>query len=289
MLDRVVVCVKQIMDTNVALHIDAGAKKVVHQDEPQPVYMINPADRCALEEAMYLQQRFGSEVIAITFGPDRAETIMRYCLARGADRAIHLHYPPDFTPDAWVTSEVIAGEIKEQCCDLVICGEKSLDNGGGQVGPIVAELLNLPQITKVIMLKVDDANKALVAHRLLERGDREVVECPLPALVTVNEMINQPRYVSIRKRLQIDVDTIESRMVSFSGDNLERRCRVLSVGLPKLRPRKITMPDAAMSASERMKFMMSGGKAKKESALFEGSTEEAVERVVNCLKEYGII
>ena len=285
---RVIVCVKQVMDTRVPLQIVEG-KNLVVQSEPQPIYLMNPADRSALEEAMNLKQRLGAEVVAITAGPSSAEEILRTCLARGADRVLHILCPQGIALDAWATAMILNQEIKKERYDLVICGDKSLDDGGGQVGPALAELLGLPQVTRVIALEVQTAHERLIAQRLLERGDREIIECPLPALISVTALAREPRYVSVHRRLLVRDNLVERREVSLLGVSPEQLCQVIAVGWPRPRPKKIAMPDTTMSAAERMNFLISGGQTKKEGGIFEGSVEGTVDLVIEFLQERGFL
>lgn len=284
----VMVCVKQVMDARVPLQILEG-KNLVLQNEPQPVYIMNPADRCALEEAMSLKQRFGAEVVAITAGPSRAEEVLRICLARGADRGVHILCPQEMAPDAWSTALLLSEEIKKQRYDLVMCGDKSLDDGGGQVGPALAELLDLPQVTRVVALEVQVEHKRLIAQRLLERGDREAIECPLPALITVTASANKPRYVSVHRCLLVRNGLVDRCAPPPPGVVAERLCQLSSISWPRPRPRKIPTPGRDMPAAERMTFLMFGGQTKKEGGIFEGSAEAAADLVVEFLEERGFL
>lgn len=287
---KIIVCVKQVLDTDFSLEIIPGGNSVKQVGLPRfrsgPVYMINPADHCALEEALVLKEQFQAEVIVITAGPDHAEDVLRLCLARGADRAIHLKVPPEITLDAWTTSKILSREISKLGFDLILCGDQSLDASAGQVGPALAELLDIPQVTRAIELDLDAAKFQLITQRLLERGVRQVIQCQLPALVTVSELANEPSYiVGIRSR-RVPVEHIERRSISPSDEIPEARCRVQKITPPRPRPRKMERPDAKMSASERMKFLMTGGSRKKaESNIFEGTPDTAAERIINFLKE----
>lgn len=284
----VMVCVKQVMDARVPLQI-LEERNLVLQNEPQPVYIMNPADRCALEEAMSLKQRFGAEVVAITAGPSRAEEMLRICLARGADRGVHILCPQEMAPDAWGTALLLSEEIKKGRYDLVMCGDKSLDEGGGQVGPALAELLDLPQVTRVVALEVQTAHKRLIAQRLLERGDRKIVECPLPALISMTALANEPRYVSVHRQLLVRDNLVERHEVSYLDVSPEQLCQKIAVDWPRPRPKKIAMPDTTMSAAERIDFLVSGGRTEKSGCVFEGSPEEASDRIIELLQERGFL
>jgi electron transfer flavoprotein beta subunit len=285
---RVIVCVEQVMDTQVPLQIVEESNLVV-QSEPQPVYFMNPADRCGLEEAMNLKQGPSTEVIAITVGPACAEGVLRTCLARGADSGIHVRCSEGALANAWATATILAREIENHPYDLIICGDQSLDNGEGQVGPILAELLNLPQVTRVIALEIKASERRLVAKRWLERGAHEIVESPVPALITVMAVANEPRYVSVNRHQLVSDTQIVRREVLDCEGNVELLCQIAGRDWPRPRPKKIAMPEATMSAADRMNFLMSGGRAQKGGGSFLGSTDKAVELVMEFLRERGFL
>lgn len=301
---RIFVCIKQILDTSLPLlPIDSSQRgiptEVIQQDETHVKLIPNPADCAALEEAMHLKQQFSAEVIAITFGSTRAQEVLKYCLGRGVDRAIHLQYPnewdlcsPPYLPDSWTTSFYLSQEIRKNPFDLIFCGEKSLDGCGAQVGPMVAELLNVPQITRTINLFFQPDSLSFIAHRLLERGNRQVVTAPIPILISFSSYIIQPLYVSINKYKQVDSDRIETQTVPSTSIS---RNKILEVNYPKPRPRKISAPQTTMSASERMKFMLAGGRPKnqdqttKTESIIEDTPEMAADHIIGYLKENGFI
>lgn len=286
---RIAVCVKQVLDPRVPLQI-VEEDNLVEQSGPQPVYLMNPADRCALEEGMSLKQGLGAEVVAITVGPNRAEEALRLCLARGADRGVHILCPAGRPWDAWATTLVLCEAIRKQSYDLVLCGDKSLDYGGGQVGPALAELLDLPQVTRVIAMEVAAGHQRVIAQRLLERGDREIVECPLPALISVTALGRQPCYVSVHRGLLVRDHLLEKHDISsLLPVSPEPLCKKVSVGWPRLRPKTIATPDTTSPAAERMNFLLSGGRSKNKDGLFEGSAEGAVNLVVQFLAERGFL
>ncbi len=284
---RVLVCVKQALDVRVALRPDGEGRRV-DQDEPERIALLNPADRCALEEAMRWKALYGGEVVALTLGSQEAEAVLRECLGRGADRAVHLVIPAGAALDLLAVARQIAEEARRGSYDLVLCGEKSIDEGSAALGPMLAELLDLPQVTRAVTLDVDPAQRRLVAERLLERGDRVRVACPLPALVSVTAQINEPRYVSLHNQKHAPMGRIERREVGMGEPSMYR----VEVGLPKPRPRKVAQPAAALSAADRMSFLFSGGKTqkvKKESGIFEGDPDAAAERIVRFLEEKGLV
>ena len=285
---QIAVCVKQVIDTQAPLRILEGTLAVV-QDEPRPVLRMDPAARAALEEAMALQEHLGAEITALTVGPPAAEEALRICLARGVDRALHVICSDETELDAWHTSQILAAHLRDLRPDLILCGDRSLDHGSGVVGPTIAELLNLAQITRAVRLDVQWAAKALVAWRLLERGDRAIVQTGLPAVVCVMSSANEPRYVSVHRRMRTLQRPIERVRAYLTEGQTGKLCEIVGIDWPRPRPKKIALPDASMSAAQRMQFLMTGGRTKKKEKLFSGSAEEAAERVIELLQEKGIL
>lgn len=287
---RVIVCVKQVLDTDFNLEIIPGKNLVKQIGLPSfrsdHAYKINPADHCALEEAMTLKEKYQAEVVAITLGPERTEDVLRLCLARGVDRAIHLKITPEIALDAWATSQILSREIEKLNFDLILCGAQSLDKSAGLVGPILAELLDIPQAPRIIELNLDSEKNLLTAKRLLERGNRQIIQCSLPALATVVELAGDLAYILGIRRKRVQAERIERCVVPQLDETPESCCVVQKLAPPRPRPRKMARPDAKMSAAERMKFMMAGGRQKKtKSNIFSGNPTAAAERIISFLRE----
>jgi electron transfer flavoprotein beta subunit len=286
---RILVFVKTVLDPHAQLRFTPDGQ--VEQDESEPLALLNPADRCALEEAMRLKAQHGREVTAISLGTELARLGLQVCLGRGADRAIHLRIPPGTPLDSLAKANLLAEAARREGFDLILCGEKSLDGGSGATGPMLAEMLDLPQMTRVVCLDVHADANGLIAERALERGDRVRVASSLPALVSVTAQINTPRYVSYYKAHRAAYERLEVREIP-SVEKIVPSPGMVENGWPKPRPRKVNAPNKALSASDRMNALMSGGRAaqpKKDGGIFDGSTQEAVERVIEFLTEKGFL
>jgi electron transfer flavoprotein beta subunit len=283
---KLLVCVTQVMDPQASLDIieDEGA---VRQQEPKPVYRLNPADRHALEQAIRIKKKLAAEVTVLTAGPSRARDILTLCLARGADNGIHIPCDEE-DRDTWVTAARLATVIKREDWSLVLCGQRTLDRAGGQLGLILAELLGLPALSRVVDVTIDAATRRLIAQRLLERGDREVNECSLPALVSVVMATDEPEYVSVHRHL-LSRDGRVTVAHSTMELEVEPLWELVSVSWPRPRPKKIAAPSPEMSAMERIDFIAVGEQAEKEGRLFEGGPEEAADRIVELLQERGYL
>ncbi|MFQ5875179.1 MAG: electron transfer flavoprotein subunit beta/FixA family protein [Dehalococcoidia bacterium] len=288
---KIVVCVKQVPDPNsVDVNPVTGAI-----DEERLIYVVNPPDKCAVEEAVRIKEWLGEgEVTAITLGPPRAEEALRQCLALGADGALRLWDRDMESLDALSIALVLAEAIKGMGYDLILCGAESADRGSGQVGAAIAELLGLPQVCGITELKLEPEGRSATVQRKLERGQREVVECPLPALFTVDASLNEPRYPSLpcyiealmREVPAIDLQALGMRRGSLRIDGAPQ---ILGMSPPRPRPKKVFTPDSKLSAFQRIDAILSGGLVERKGTLIQGSPQKLAERIVRFLVERGII
>ncbi|MFQ5876168.1 MAG: electron transfer flavoprotein subunit beta/FixA family protein [Acidobacteriota bacterium] len=167
-------------------------------DESNLTFGLNDYDRYALEAALRLKDAGKvSEVVALTVGPDRASTALRTCLATGADRGIHVNDSALEECDPLSLARTIAAAVKGEDFALVLAGLQATDDNYGQVGPLLARLMDRPCATGAMALEVLDGN-AVRVQRELENNRLQVVELGLPAVVTVQTGINEPRYASLK-------------------------------------------------------------------------------------------
>jgi len=189
-MPRLVVCMKQALDV-AEIKIDPATRCPITAGVPRK---ISDFDKNALEEAIRLKERLGAEVLVITVGPEEARMALREALAMGADRAYLLSDPAFEGSDTLAISYILAEAIKKLGgFDLIFCGEASVDSFSAQVGPRLAERLDIPQITYVRKLSLDGD---VVAERSLE-DCYETVKAKTPALLTVTREINEPRIPSL--------------------------------------------------------------------------------------------
>src|SRR5437867_9817223 len=160
-------------------------------------FVASEADNYALEEALRLKEKHSGEVIVISMGGEEAARVLRAGLAMGADRAIHLLDPKFKGSDEFTVAAAIAKAIgKDGGADLVLAGVQSDDLGTGMTGTMIAEFLGVPHASVVVGVESD--GKSLKVRRELEGGINETVELPMPALLTIQFGINQPRYASLK-------------------------------------------------------------------------------------------
>jgi electron transfer flavoprotein beta subunit len=200
----VVCCIKQVPDTT-QVKIDPDTGTLIREGVP---FIMNPFDTQALEESLRLKDKYGFRVISISMGPPNTEVTLKKTLALGADEAILLSDRAFGGADTLATSKVLAETIKrlserEQVV-LVICGRQTIDGDTAQVGPGIATRLKYQQLTLVDQIQNVDLTASKVRVRRKLEGRHEIVEAPLPALITVVREINQPRYPTVPMRLMAE-------------------------------------------------------------------------------------
>ena len=199
---QIVVCIKQVPDTT-QVQIDPVTNTLVRDGIP---FIVNPYDTHALEAALQLKDRFGFRVAAISMGPPNAEATLRKALALGVDDAILLSDRVFGGADTLATSNVLTRAIQllheREEVAMVLCGKQTIDGDTAQVGPGIASRLGYNQLTLVDKIQqVDLQRKKIRVSRKLE-GRHEIVESPLPAMLTVVRELNHPRYPTVPMRLE---------------------------------------------------------------------------------------
>lgn len=186
---KIVVCIKQVPDTT-EVKIDHKTGTLIRDGVPS---IINPDDMNAIEEAIRLKDTQDDITITVlSMGPPQADIALREALAMGADEAILLTDRAFAGSDTWATATILAAALKKiGNIDIIFCGRQAIDGDTAQVGPEIAEFLDLPQITYVEDLKIE--NNKVVAHRATEEG-YYIIESPMPVLLTAIKELNEPRY-----------------------------------------------------------------------------------------------
>jgi electron transfer flavoprotein beta subunit len=338
---HICVCIKQTPDSS-SVYVDHVSGQV---DYERFVQVLNPADGCAVEAAVRLKEQLGGTVLALTLGPEDAEGALRAALAIGADTAIRLWHSHASDWGAFMVAAALAAYIrrgqsgdtdgrKDTCppdrvpClggrytslpplmpDLVLCGDASSDWASGTVGPALAEMLDLPQVTGVMQMNVvaglaparstdparpPDTNKTnsaqlitLQVTRRLERGYRELLEAQPPLLITVTSDLNEPRYPSLPMHMAalrakiplVDPQTSLGESLQYESDETT----LLEMHTPRPRPRRIAAPDSRHNAFERIGEIISGGAIGRQARLVEGSPEGLAKALVHFLKSKGFV
>ncbi len=199
---RIVVCIKQVPDTT-QVRIDPETNTLVREGIPA---IINPFDMHAIEAGVQLKERYGGTVAMVCMGPPQAAEALQKALSYGADEGVLCSDRALVGSDTLATSAALAGAIRKldekQKVDLVLCGKQTIDGDTAQVGPGIATRLGFSQISYVGRIESVDLEKRTVRARRVLEGAEEVVDAPLPALLTVLKEIGEPRYASLPAVIQ---------------------------------------------------------------------------------------
>ena len=235
---RILVCVKQAMDVS-QIKVDTATRRLITVDAPKK---ISDFDKNALEEAVRLKEKLGGEIVTVTVGPEDAKTTIREALAMGADRAYIISDPMFEGSDTLATSYILAEAVKKLGqFDLILCGEASIDSFSAQIGPRLADRLNIPLITYAKKLTFE--GDIVSAERSLEDSD-ETVKAKTPVLLTVTKELNEPRIPSlmaIMKASKKEVIVWKAADLNISKEKVGEAGaagKVISVLAPKVERRK---------------------------------------------------
>ncbi len=176
-------------------------------------YVINPYDELAVEEALKIREAQGGTVTIVTVGPAKAAEAIRTGLAMGADKGV-LVDPGDLQCDGLATAKILAAAIKSLPCDLIVAGHRAVDDDNYQVGPAVAELLGMPNISMVIKETIADGK--ITCTCTVEGGTKEV-EAALPALISTQRGLNDPRYASLPGIMKAKKKPLETKSLADVG------------------------------------------------------------------------
>ncbi len=227
---KIVVCIKQVPDTETRVKIAEGGKGIA---EGEINWIVSPYDELAIEEALRLKEAKGGEVILVSLGPDRVQTALRTGLAMGADAALHVKDTSLDRADALATARALAAAIRTVApFDLVLTGQQGVGGDNSQMPGLLAELLDLPQVTVVVKLEVQ-AGKALVEREI--EGARESWETSLPAVISTQKGLNEPRYASLKGIMAAKkkpIRSVDAAALGLTSADLAPRTEVASMELP---------------------------------------------------------
>jgi electron transfer flavoprotein beta subunit len=253
---KIIVCLKQVPKNDSILRINDDQTWIQDRDL---TYEINESDAYALEEALRLKEKHGGEVVALSLGPPRVQSVIKEALARGADRGLHLDDAAFGGLDAFGIGAAIAAAAKAEAFDLLLTGLQSDDLGYAQTGVIAAELLGLPHAT--IVMDVELGEGAIRVKRELESGFFQWVGLPLPAVVTIQSGINTLRYATLKGIMNAKKKEIRKLDAAALGLDAETLA-------PKQQIRRIYFPEKT-----------------KQTQLIEGAPAEAAAKLIDKLKK----
>ena len=225
---EIVVCVKRVPATDTKIKAGADGKSI---DPAGVEFVLNPYDEFAVEEALRTKEALDGQgsVTVVTLGSADAQKELRTCLAMGADKAVLLKSDPAVQHDAYSTSEILARWIRTVEHDLVLLGKQAVDTDNNQMAGRLAVLLDMGCVTEVSKLTREDG--AVVCERDIE-GGREVVRCRLPAVLSLNKGVNEPRYASLKGIMAAKKKPLEE----VAAEAVTPATSVVSLALPPERP-----------------------------------------------------
>lgn len=260
---KVIVCVKQVPDTN-EVKIDPVKGTLIRDGVPS---ILNPDDANALEEALALKDKYDDvHVTVLTMGPPQAQEMLRECLAMGADKAILLSDRGFAGADTWATSNTLAAAVRKiGDYDIIFAGRQAIDGDTAQVGPQLAERINVPQITYVQDFQIN--GDEITVQRQLEDG-YEVIKVQKPVLLTAIKELNKPRYMSVKGIYE-----------AFNQD----------ITVWSLNELDVEKHEVGLDASPTKVFRSFTPEPKGKGVMLKGSVKEMVEQLVVNLKQKHVI
>jgi electron transfer flavoprotein beta subunit len=226
---NIVVTLKQTFDTE--------AKIVLKDEKIDPTgveTVINPYDEFAVEEALKLKEQFGGTITIVSVGKDESEKSVRTALAMGADSAVMVD-PGAEDVDEWVSAEILAKALGEIPYDILLAGRIAVDDGSAQVAVRLAEAINIPSVTSILELNVED-EKATAVREI--DGGKETIEVALPAMFTAQKGLNEPRYPSMMGIMKAKKKEVKKYALSDIGIDavaLTPKMKALTYSLPQPR------------------------------------------------------
>jgi electron transfer flavoprotein beta subunit len=225
---NIYVLMKRTFDTEERISISNGQ---ISEDGAE--FIINPYDEYAIEEAIQVRDEHGGEVTVVTVGDEEGEKQLRTALAMGADKAVLINTEDDVeNGDQFTTAKILAEYLKDKEADLILAGNVAIDGGSGQVGPRVAEQLNIPYVTTITSLEISGSTVTVVRD---VEGDSETIETSLPLLVTAQQGLNEPRYPSlpgIMKAKKKPLDEVEIDDLDLEEEDVEAKTKTIEIFLP---------------------------------------------------------
>ncbi len=234
---NIIVCLKQVPDTETQIKVGSDGKSIATDDIK---WVMNPYDEHGVEEALRIKEKFGGEVTVVGLGPKRVTESIRTALAMGADKGILISDEALEGSDSLAVAKALAAAIKELDYDLIFSGQRGVDDDMGVVGANIAELLDMPQLSVIDKVEVAEDGKSVKVNRPIE-GSTLVIESPLPALITTQKGLNEPRYASLPGIMKAKKKPFDEKTLSDLGlDAAEfgegaRKVKILEIKPPPAR------------------------------------------------------
>ncbi len=259
---NIIVCIKQVPDTT-EVKIDPKTNTLIREGV---VSIVNPFDSYAIEEGVRLKEKFGGKVTCISMGPPQAEQALRETIALGVDDVMLISDKRFAGSDTWATSYTLACAIKKiNCFDLIICGKQAIDGDTAQVGPGISAHLDIPQVTyvkKIEEIKFNSNSGIAKVERMVEEG-YEIIETPLPCLLTVVKEINEPRLSSLKGKI---------------------KAKKADIKVWKVEDLRLDSKKIGLDGSPTQVVKIFTPSPRKKGQIIKGDIEEIAEKLVNLLK-----
>ena len=254
---NIVVCIKQVPDT-AEVRINPETNTLVRDGVAS---IINPYDLHAVEAALQIREKVGGRVTVITMGPPQAESALRDAISMGADDAVLLTDRAFAGSDTWATSYTLSKAVEKLGADIVLCGKQAIDGDTAQVGPEMAEFLNIPHVSYI--RKIEDVQPdSIRLQRLMDDG-YDVVESSLPVLLTVVRELNEPRLPSLKGKMAAK----KAEIRKWTSSDIEADAGKTGLKGSPTQVRNIFAPQA-----------------KKDRKMLEGTAEQQVEALIRELR-----
>jgi electron transfer flavoprotein beta subunit len=260
---RVVACIKQVPDTT-EVRMDPVKGTLIREGVKS---IVNPFDVYAVEEAVRIKEKHGATAAVISMGPPQAEEALRECISVGADDAFLVSDRAFAGSDTWATSLTLSAALRKIGFDILICGKQAIDGDTAQVGPGIAVHLGLPQATYVRKIREIVPGQKIVLERLLEEGT-EVMELPLPCMLTVVKEINEPRLPSLKGKMRAK----KAEIKKLTAKDLD------------LHPEKI-----GLDGSPTKVMRIFAPPARGHGEVYRGENEETTDKLIASLGKLGLV
>ena len=231
---NIIVCLKQVPDTESQIKIAPDGKSIATDDVK---WVMNPYDEFGVEEALRIKEKLGGEVTVVGLGPKRVAESIRTALAMGADKGVLVCDPALDGSDSLAVATALAAAIKGLNFDIIFTGQRGIDDDNGIVGAALAEMLNIPNISVVEKVEISGDGKSVKANRPVE-GLTLVIEAVLPALITAQKGLNEPRYASLPGIMKAKKKPLEEKTLAALGLDPSQ----FGIGARKLKIVKLTPP-----------------------------------------------
>jgi len=247
---NIVVCVKRVPDTETKIKVGGDGKNI---DPTGVEFIINPFDEYAVEEAIRIKEKEGGDITILSLGSADAQTIMRKAYAMGAEKGVHLK-DESGNSDSLAIAKAIAEQLKEMSYDLVLFGKQAIDYDNGAVGVQVGKLLNIPVVTRIIKLEL--AGGKATVERESDLG-KEVVEVTLPALLTAEKGLNEPRYPKLMDIMKAKKKPLDQKDAKIGPPKIE----IVKMDYPPSRPPGKIVGQGVEAVPDLVKLLANEAKA----------------------------